>query len=264
MATKYNDSLSRFLFVPCPQQLMNGSHSNPSMTYQLCSHTHHHVLLHTPPNTNCIELHPALQLPRLPPPSTTKSRSLDSLDHVIGTPTEINKLIKTTIENEESIPPDIPVKNTIGKFGLMFPTGYALNHNAAPLLLGYAEHRCPVDCGTDWSHNCIVDAITRGTHKSAYDPAAVKFLHEEMNDKISNGYAYVTTWREIKDSIPPQLTISPVAPWCHTKVNSSESFLTSLSAFGNVMAPTGTPSILRQPNLRHKSQCSSLAQPSSA
>ena len=66
------------------------------------------------------------------------SKNLDTLDHVIGTPTDIDTLIKTTIDNEESLPHDIPVKNMIGEFGLMYPTGYALIHDAAPLLLGYA------------------------------------------------------------------------------------------------------------------------------
>ena len=137
--------------------------------------------------------------------------SLDHLDQV-GTQTEINNLIQLARTTEETTPQDITVKNTIGKkCRLMYPTGYALNHKAALLLLGYAKHGCLVDCGADWSKDCIIDAITGGAHQSAYDPKAVTFLQEETNEKIQNGYTQVVTWKNFKDDIPPSLKISPVA-----------------------------------------------------
>ena len=92
--------------------------------------------------------------------SCKSKSSLDDLDHTVGTQTNIDNLIKLALSTEESIPLDIPVKNTIGKCRLMYPTRYALNHEAAPLLLGYAKHGCPVDCGANWSKDHIIDAIT--------------------------------------------------------------------------------------------------------
>ena len=137
--------------------------------------------------------------------------STEKLDHAVGTQTEINSLVRKALDAEETIPQELPIKTTIGKFGLMFPTTFATTHAAAPLLNGYATDGCPVDCGADWSSTRIIDAITRGAHRSAYDPAAVDFLREETREKIKNGYARVVKWRDIKHNIPPKLKISPVA-----------------------------------------------------
>ena len=112
------------------------------------------VLPHPPPRTTTTLHNKTDRCPTSCHTATTSNiasevQSLDTLDHTIGTPTKINTLIKNTIKNKESLPNDIPVKNAIGKFCLMYPTGYALNHENARLLLGYAEHGCPVDCGAN-------------------------------------------------------------------------------------------------------------------
>ena len=151
-----------------------------------------------------------LKPPARTPPTQTQFAT-ERLEHAVGTQAEINSMVQKALDQEDTIPQDIPIKNTIGKFGLMFPNSFAVDHDAAPLLNGYATHGCPVDCGADWSHTRITDAITRGAHRSAYAKPAVEFLREETREKIKNGFARVVKWRDIKHNIPPKLKISPVA-----------------------------------------------------
>ena len=93
----------------------------------------------------------------------------------------------------------------------MHPRKYALQHDAADLLLDYAKNGCPVDAGEDWTIEQINDALERGPHKSAYLDGASAFLRRETTEKIKNGYARVVKWSDIKDNVPANLKISPVA-----------------------------------------------------
>ena len=93
----------------------------------------------------------------------------------------------------------------------MWPRSPALQHPAAPLLAGYAEHGCPVDCGPPWSSKHILLVIRQGPHKSALAKEARKVLRTETDEKLRQGYATVVKWRDIKNAIPPNLKISPVA-----------------------------------------------------
>ena len=45
---------------------------------------------------------------------------------------EIEKATKNAINTEVTIPNDLPIKERIGKKGLMWPRTYAVNHPAAP------------------------------------------------------------------------------------------------------------------------------------
>ena len=63
---------------------------------------------------------------------------------------------------------------TIEIKGLMLPTGSALRHPAAEMLLEYAKIGCPVDCGEDWTLEKIEAAIKRGLSETAKDPTAAK------------------------------------------------------------------------------------------
>ena len=49
------------------------------------------------------------------------------------------------------MPMEVPVKYDIGKYSLMCARTYVSKHKATPLLSGYADGGCPVDCGPDWS-----------------------------------------------------------------------------------------------------------------
>ena len=122
---------------------------------------------------------------------------------------EMNKTIQSQLENSQVFPPEIPVKQEVGK--LMQPQFHACNHPATPLLEQYARDGCPVDCGEQWSKEDIIATMLRGPHISATAKAAVRQLREETEDKIKHGYARVVKWKNIKNNIPPQLKVSPVA-----------------------------------------------------
>ena len=95
--------------------------------------------------------------------------------------------------------------------GQMCPSGAALEHPAADILLDYAHGGCPVNSGSDWTVDMMTAAITRGPHKSALDPEAMAQLQDEVKEKVKVGQATVVLWDDIKDSPPSQLKISPIA-----------------------------------------------------
>ncbi|MGH7955102.1 MAG: hypothetical protein ACREOZ_03995, partial [Gloeomargaritales cyanobacterium] len=95
--------------------------------------------------------------------------------------------------------------------GLMRPSGRALAHPAAPALIQYAQHGCPVDCGSNWTHEQITKAVERGPHPSANDPEAAKELWAEAREKVNQRFAQIVAWNDIKDNPPPSLKVSPVA-----------------------------------------------------
>ena len=110
-----------------------------------------------------------------------------------------------------AFPEDIPVKDDIGKIGLMWPRGLAKFHDAAPLLNVYSTKGCPVDCGKNWNKIHITTAIKRGNHSSANEPDAFTYLKLEAQEKVNMGYAKIVKWKDIKDNIPQELKISPAA-----------------------------------------------------
>ena len=85
------------------------------------------------------------------------------------TPEEYKTYLVSQINNSLVFPDGIPVQETIGKsIGLMCPQlPYARDHNAIPLLKGYATKGCPVDCGPYWSLDHIKLMLKRGPHRSA-------------------------------------------------------------------------------------------------
>ena len=84
-----------------------------------------------------------------PPPSVQMSTK--RAPKVAQTPQEAEHELRETLNAEESFPPELPVKQTIGKFSPMKPHLYALNHPTTPLLEEYADKGCPTDCGPSWS-----------------------------------------------------------------------------------------------------------------
>jgi hypothetical protein len=60
--------------------------------------------------------------------------------------------------------------------GLMAPSGAALNHPVAPLLLELATIGCTADVGDTWSIKLIETAINKGAHPSAMEPVAAAQL----------------------------------------------------------------------------------------
>ena len=124
---------------------------------------------------------------------------------------EIEKATKNAITKEVSIPSDLPIKERIGKKGLMWPRTYAVNHPAAPFLQTYALNGCPVDCGDQWTRDRIEAAIEHGPHRSARTPAARQALRDETQNKVQQGFAKIVQYKDIAKNLPPQLKISPAA-----------------------------------------------------
>ena len=93
----------------------------------------------------------------------------------------------------------------------MWPRGIAFKHPAAKLLQHYSTQGCPVDIGEDWSVEHIITALKRGPHISAKKKQAALHLRAETKQKVQEGYAKIIKWSDIKDNIPPNIKISPVA-----------------------------------------------------
>ena len=97
----------------------------------------------------------------------------------------------------------------------MCPAGLALHHPAAETLLRYATRGCPTRTEKQWTREQIVAAVTRGPHVSALIPAAMAQHQIDVDEKVANGQAQVVLWDNIKDRLPPELKISPIAMILH-------------------------------------------------
>jgi hypothetical protein len=99
--------------------------------------------------------------------------------------------------------------------GLMLPTGPALDHPAAPLLLELATLGCTTAIDGQWSMDMLEAAIAQGAHPSALVPDAAAQLRAETLEKVEQGYARLVTWAELRHNPPPNLKISPIAAVPH-------------------------------------------------
>ena len=95
--------------------------------------------------------------------------------------------------------------------GQMCPTGLALDHPAAQVLLDYAHRGCPVNTGAPWTKEMLEAAIEKGPHVSALDEAAMEQLQQEVQAKAEIGQCKIVKWDDIKANPPEQLKISPIA-----------------------------------------------------
>ena len=103
-----------------------------------------------------------------------------------------------------------------GEFqSLMHPRGRALWYGAGPLLLHYALRGCPVDCGRPWSQDEVEAAVKRGPHKSAREPGAAKQFRIEAQEKQRQGMCRIVKWRDIRENMPSELKVSPLAAVPH-------------------------------------------------
>ena len=108
----------------------------------------------------------------------------------------------TTIQRSDIFPSNIPIKEDIGKLGLMWPRGTIANaHPAAKMLHQFSSSGCPLNSGQPWTTQQIIAAIKRGPHISAKDPTAAQCLHKETEEKVQSGYAKIVTWGQIKKNI---------------------------------------------------------------
>jgi hypothetical protein len=97
----------------------------------------------------------------------------------------------------------------------MLPSHEVLTNPAGPDLLRYATDGCPVDCGKSWSRQRIEAAIAKGAHASAEAPGAADACQAEALERVAAGSCRLINWIDIRDDIPPNLKVSPIAAVPH-------------------------------------------------
>jgi len=128
-----------------------------------------------------------------------------------------------TVSSPPSIPPSLPPlthtqsESTIPStfVGRMRPHPSIDHHPTFPILLHYATHGCPVDCGEPWLLPHLDAAVKRGAHPSACTPDAQACLRKETFDKVQQGQAKLIPWAVLRKNLPPNLKISPLAAVPH-------------------------------------------------
>ena len=122
--------------------------------------------------------------------------------------------------NLTSFPSSVPIKADIGKYGLMWPRGLeAISHPAAKILTEYSTKGCPVTMNKNWTLGHIIAALKRGPHISTKQPDAKKYLAKETKMKIQQGFMSTVKWGDIKNNVPLNLKISPLAMIPHKSRN---------------------------------------------
>ena len=97
----------------------------------------------------------------------------------------------------------------------MCPSGLALHHPAAELLLDYATQGCPAKTGKQWSKQEVAEAVKHGNHSSAeVETARIQFRAEAL-EKQSLGQCVIVNWDDIKDSPPAEMKVSPLSAVPH-------------------------------------------------
>ena len=130
---------------------------------------------------------------------------------------ELDNFIDEVLNNNPVFPDEIPVADELGKtlmkerIGLVWPMAEARDHEAAPLLDAYSKYGCPVVCDDPWTKEMVIAALKRGNHISAKDPEAREYLIKEVERKVAEGYQIVVRWGDIKDDLPENIKLSPVA-----------------------------------------------------
>ena len=138
----------------------------------------------------------------------TKQVKVITLPKLDTTTEEYNSYLNTRLKNSDTIPSKLPVRETIVKLlmGLMCPNPpYAKDHDAITLLQGYTHDGCPMDCVEDWLQEHLELMLQRVPHQSDLDKKDRRQLRQETVDKITQKYARVVKWGDIKDNIPPKL-----------------------------------------------------------
>ena len=110
---------------------------------------------------------------------------------------------------------DNTTKGKSNEIALMHIKNSAHHHPATTMLQEFEDPGCPVDCGVPWDRNHIVAAVKRGPHISAKQKEARIQLHQEISEKIREGFAKTVKWKDIKHDIPKNLKISPIAAIPH-------------------------------------------------
>jgi hypothetical protein len=93
--------------------------------------------------------------------------------------------------------------------------GIATSHPAGRRLAEWAQLGCPTKTGCPWTKDEIWQAVARGPHQSSRLQDALAHFAEESVAKVAAGQATLVLWDDIKDNLPPQLKVSPIAAIPH-------------------------------------------------
>ena len=183
-------------------------------------------------------LKPALEDQKIVEIKKRAASSIDMLDLPPSPPTSILKKAASSAMSIDKnlIPEEVPIQATAGKSCLMDPSGPALHHAAGKLLQEYAKNGCPVDTGPDWDQDQILTALKRGPHQSAYAKGAPEFLQQETTEKVAHNFAKLVKWSDIKNNLPTNFKLSPVAMVPHK----SKLFRVILDLTFQLKKPDGT------------------------
>jgi hypothetical protein len=105
---------------------------------------------------------------------------------------------------------DAPMGRSQGKQRLMSPVACVNFHPFTKTLRNW-EEGVPGDCGEDWTLEQIKAAIAQGPHQSAMTPKSLKLITEDITYQVRAGYAKIVEWAWLRDNLPAQLKISPLA-----------------------------------------------------
>jgi hypothetical protein len=107
-----------------------------------------------------------------------------------------------------------PMKQGQGKFRkkkLMELSALAVMSHPFGKELATWDEGVAVDCGEGWSREAIDLAIERGPHPTATAADAIALVHEDIEYQVNAGFTEVVFWDEIRDHLPTNFKISPVA-----------------------------------------------------
>jgi hypothetical protein len=68
-----------------------------------------------------------------------------------------------------------------------------------------------VHCGPDWAREAIDEEVQRGPHISATTDEARALVLENMLYQVEAGFSEIVLWGSIKDNLPSNLKVSPLA-----------------------------------------------------
>jgi hypothetical protein len=60
-----------------------------------------------------------------------------------------------------------------------------------PTLQQWSEQGCPVDCGTPWSREALIEALKYGNHPSAETPEAHALIESEVEYQVQAGFGKI-------------------------------------------------------------------------
>ena len=75
----------------------------------------------------------------------------------------------------------------------------------------YARLDCPVSIGQDWTSEELEAAAQRGPHVFSLEPDDIAQIQIEAKDKEKQGFANIYSWEKLKQNLPPNLKLSPLA-----------------------------------------------------